>query len=83
MSDLARVIPLRPRPGGTTYGQLAEVRELRPARPRRRSRNGHHADCPYPERPAEHCGICASMRKGRDTIRAVAAVPTQPAEEPT
>jgi hypothetical protein len=31
--------------------------------PEREPRNGHHADCPYPARPAQHCPVCQGIRK--------------------
>lgn len=31
----------------------------------RRSKNGHHPDCPYPgQHDVEHCHICQGIRKG-------------------
>jgi hypothetical protein len=46
---------------------LAEVIPLWRNRnhPARQHRNGHHADCPYQRTSPDHCGICASIRKGK------------------
>jgi hypothetical protein len=53
--DTTNVIPLRPRRS-----------QLRIEYPERRSRNGHHPDCPYPSTDHQWCAICASIRKGAD-----------------
>ena len=35
-------------------------------RPPRRPRNGHTADCPYQQRPARGCSVCAGERLAPD-----------------
>jgi hypothetical protein len=61
MSDnLAQVLPFTPR-GHRAPGQPKPA----PARPARRPRNGHTADCPYQARDPHGCHICAAEAKGR------------------
>ncbi len=63
---MTRTVVPRPRRIGRT-----------PSHPARRSRNGHHPDCPYPRTNAETCSICAGIRK------AAPDGDPQPAEPPT
>lgn len=69
--QLATVVPLRPDQPGAGNSTVERVRrraaDWASAAPERRTRNGHHGDCPYPTTDPQWCTICASIRKGATT----------------